>query len=448
MSAQRSGRNGSLPKSWPRTVKSAILHVISLAQFGLAYTRGWAANSINSRIRLKAQRDRANDEAALLREQLRIVTARMARIPPLQRPHYPPTERLAILEFKAARGWSLEQTAKAFLVTAATIASWMKRVDEDGPDALVQVRTPANKFPAFVRYVVQRLKTLCPTMGKMKIAQVLARADLHLATTTVGRMVKGKPTVAPHADAEPATDARVVTAKYPNHVWHVDLTVVPTAMGFWCSWFPLTLPQCWPFCWWVPAVVDHFSRRVMGTAAFARQPNSEAVRGFLGRTIAKAKSTPKYIVCDRGGQFDCDGFRAWCRRKGIKPPRYGAIGQHGSIAVVERFILTMKSLLACLVVVPLRRDAFQQELQAIEQWYNGHRPHTWLGGRTPDEVYHGTYPANRRPRYEPRARWPRGSPCAQPWALVRGQPGVRLDLEVTFHAGRKHLPVVRLKRAA
>jgi hypothetical protein len=186
----------------------------------------------------------------------------------------------------------------------------------------------------------------------------------------------------------------------------------------------------------------------MGTAAFARQPNSEAVRGFLGRTIAKAKSTPKYIVCDRGGQFDCDGFRAWCRRKGIKPPRYGAIGQHGSIAVVERFILTMKSLLACLVVVPLRRDAFQQELQAIEQWYNGHRPHTWLGGRTPDEVYHGTYPANRRPRYEPRARWPRGSPCAQPWALVRGQPGVRLDLEVTFHAGRKHLPVVRLKRAA
>jgi hypothetical protein len=32
----------------------AILHVISLAQFATAHTRGWAANNINSRIRLKA----------------------------------------------------------------------------------------------------------------------------------------------------------------------------------------------------------------------------------------------------------------------------------------------------------------------------------------------------------------------------------------------------------
>ena len=32
-----------------------MLHIISLAQFGMAYTHGWAANSINSRIRLKAK---------------------------------------------------------------------------------------------------------------------------------------------------------------------------------------------------------------------------------------------------------------------------------------------------------------------------------------------------------------------------------------------------------
>ena len=37
--------------------------------------------------------------------------------------------------------------------------------------------------------------------------------------------------------------SRIVTAKYPNHVWHVDLTVVPTGVGFWCSWFPFALPH-------------------------------------------------------------------------------------------------------------------------------------------------------------------------------------------------------------
>lgn len=68
--------------------------------------------------------------------------------------------------------------------------------------------------------------------------------------------------------------------------------------------------------------------------------------------------------------------------------------------------------------------------------------------RTPDEIYHGLSPANRRPRFEPRANWPRGSPCAAPCAPSGGEPGAKLELQVQFLAGRRHLPVVTLKRAA
>jgi len=57
-------------------------------------------------------------------------------------------------------------------------------------------------------------------------------------------------------------------------------------------------------------LVDHFSRRVLGVAVFQKQPDAQAVRSFFGRTIARAKATPKYIVCDRGPQFDCQGFMA------------------------------------------------------------------------------------------------------------------------------------------
>jgi len=32
-----------LPKSWYKHVSTAILHVISLAQYATAYTRSWAA---------------------------------------------------------------------------------------------------------------------------------------------------------------------------------------------------------------------------------------------------------------------------------------------------------------------------------------------------------------------------------------------------------------------
>jgi transcriptional regulator with XRE-family HTH domain len=130
---------------------------------------------MNGRVRLKAENDRLLEELAQQREETRIKDARMARINPHRCPYYPPTERMAILELRAARGWTLEQTASTFIVTGATIAAWMKRLDEAGPDALVQLREPVNKFPDFVRYAVQRLKTLCPSLGKVKLAQVLWR---------------------------------------------------------------------------------------------------------------------------------------------------------------------------------------------------------------------------------------------------------------------------------
>ena len=86
-----------LPKSWPRSVKSAMLHVISLAEFAMAYTRGWAANCPNARVRLKVEVERLKGELALRDEQERIKDARMERIPPHRRPNYPPPERMAIL---------------------------------------------------------------------------------------------------------------------------------------------------------------------------------------------------------------------------------------------------------------------------------------------------------------------------------------------------------------
>jgi hypothetical protein len=56
----------------------------------------------------------------------------------------------------------------------------MKRIDGQGPNALLQLREPVSKFPDFVRYLVQRLKILNPAMGKVKITETLCRAGLHL----------------------------------------------------------------------------------------------------------------------------------------------------------------------------------------------------------------------------------------------------------------------------
>ncbi len=362
-----------------------MLYVISLAQFSMAYSRGWAADSVTPRLRLKARVDQLEQEVALLREEIRIKDVRMVSISPHRRPQYSPLERMAILDLRAAHCWSRQQTADTFLLTAATIGSWMKRVDEQGPDALLQIRDPVNKFPDFVRYAVQRLKTLCPSMGKVKIAQTLSRAGLHLGATTVGRIFKETPRPFPQVDTRP-TGSGVVTAREPNHVWHIDLTAVPIGSGFWCSWLPFAIPQNWPSRWWVAVVVDHFSRRIINIGVFANKPNCRVLCAFLGRTV-RCTDTPKYIVCDRDSIFDCGTFRRWVERNGIEPPRYGAVGQHGSIAVVERLIRTLKDECTRRITVPVRHREFRNELLFYIAWYNEYRPHTTLDGWMPNEVY-------------------------------------------------------------
>ena len=47
----------------------------------------------------------------------------MATLAPHRRPHYPPSERMAILQLMAARGLSKAQTGRRFLVTDDTVAS-------------------------------------------------------------------------------------------------------------------------------------------------------------------------------------------------------------------------------------------------------------------------------------------------------------------------------------
>ena len=322
----------------------------------------------------------------------------------------------------------------------------MGRINEDGPHALLQIRQPVNRFPDLVRYMVRRLKLLCPRLGKVKIAEMLCRAGLHLAPTTVGRMLKEEPFF-PEPVAARASAGRVVTSNRPNHVWHIDLSAVPTRLGFWVPWIPGALPQEWPFCFWVAVVLDHFSRRVQGFMVFERKPDSRTLRSFLGRTIRQAGTAPRHLISDQESMFFCEGFRRWCRRRGIQL-RYGAVGKHGSISIIERFFRTMKNEGTRRIQVPLRRDRLRGELALFMRWYNGHRPHGALEVQTPDEVYHGLPPACRQPRLELRTRWPDASRCASPQAPRAPDDPTDLAVEIRFLGSRRHLPIVSLRRAA
>ena len=118
-----------MPRTWRRRARAAVLHALSLARVALLA----ATDRIAASVRLE-------HEVTLLREELRIKDTRMERVPPHRCPHFPAVERLAILELRAARGWSAAQAAERFFVTEATLASWVMRLDEDGPSEFVQTR--------------------------------------------------------------------------------------------------------------------------------------------------------------------------------------------------------------------------------------------------------------------------------------------------------------------
>ena len=422
-----------LPRQWPEHIKSGVLHAISLASVVLAYTRGYATG----RRRLAAQLEQAKTEIALLREELSIKDGRWKRSRTRRRPHYTPTQRMRLLQLRAARGWNLEKTARVFLLDLQTLQSWMRRLNEYGERQLIRTVEPVNRYPDFVRNLVQQLKRLFPEMGSERMAQVLGRTGLCLGATTIRRMIRDRGVPDPDADATVRRRRRVV-AKYPGHTWHIDLTAVPTRAGFWVPWLPFSLPQCWPFCWWVAVVVDQFSRAFIGFAVFSQLPTSDQIQSFLDRAIQTNGQVPQYVVTDKGVQFWCRGFKRWCRRRSIRP-RYGAVGEPASIAIVERFIRSMKyECLRCLLV-PSSLSAMRRELGLYASWYNTQRPHMAFGGRTPREVYEGR--TVRRRRFEPRPKWPHQ---LRRWRVG----GDKFRLAVSYVEGRKHLPVIELRRAA
>jgi hypothetical protein len=185
---------------------------------------------------------------------------------------------------------------------------------------------------------------------------------------------------------------------------------------------------------------------VIAFSVFRTQPKECQICEFLDLAVARAGSGPRYTVTDQGPQFG-EAFRRWCAHRGVRP-RFGAIGKHGSIAVIERFIGSLKREGLRRILLPFDLAAMRLETASYVNWYNEHRPHQALQGATPIEVYSTQRPANRKARLEPRARYPSSGPCAAPQAPVSGKPGCKLKLVVRHVDGQKHLPIVTLRKAA
>jgi len=219
-----------LPKGWSELTLQAVLHVITLARIVILNAANWPSDKECDGLHLRVENDRLRAEVNLLKQELSIKDARFARLDPRKRPDFLPTERLEILALKAIRGWSNEQIAQCFQLSERSIRRWLHGVEEG--DDIVQLPESVNRYPDYVRVIIRRFKACCPMLGRFKIADILARIGLHISASTVRRVIQEPPTQSAEVEIPPdLVTPRVVTSKYPNHLWGGDITLVPTAQG-------------------------------------------------------------------------------------------------------------------------------------------------------------------------------------------------------------------------
>jgi len=359
-----------------------------------------AAKAAGDGVEVEAEKVMLRDTIELLVEQLACAQRRL-KAASIRMP-YSPAERLHILWCIEYFGISRRQIPKHFGVARSTVWRWLRRLQDGvglcGRKCQVSVRQTSEEL---VR-LVWEVHELNAEWGRRHIALVLGTLGIFLAASTVRNILlrpKLRPEGTPAAAGEKPEERqpRQIVARYPNHVWSVDRTRV------W-RW------RVWPT--WVLVAIDHFSRKVVACCPL-EGPNAGWVVGAMEEAFIQHGS-PKHLITDQEGVFISDAFRELLIPWDVNH-RFGAVGKHGSIAVTERVIRTLKY--EWLTRVPLIKglDHLSQLLADFADYYNAWRPHTTLNGAVPELIHAGqqwsppprtakTVPAHIERRFFPETR--------------------------------------------
>jgi len=114
-------------------------------------------------------------------------------------------------------------------------------------------------------------------------------------------------------------------------------------------------------------------------------PNAGMVINALEAAF-KNTGKPKHLISDHGSVFTSAAFREFIDSNRVKI-RYGAIGEHGSIAVTERVIETLKYEWLKKVAIIRGFRYLERLCSEFTEWYNVWLSHEFLSSVTPTKVF-------------------------------------------------------------
>ena len=312
------------------------------------------------------------DAVAFRDARLEVMERRLGEERP--RGFYPLMERLRILWLMEYYQIPKRRVQDTFGVARSTVHRWLKGFQEGKLGGRRRAAEPVNKTPREIAELIWDIFRQNPMWGRHRMAMTLWALGVFISATAVRDILlrpRPKASTPAPAQAQASAKPRQVVARYPNHVWSVDRTRV-MRWGIWPTW--------------VLVAIDHFSRAVMAVVPL-EGPNASWVVDVLEGAFVRHGS-PKHLISDQEGIFTGEAFATLLMDWDVKH-RFGAVGKHGSIAVTERLIWTLKHEWLARVVLIRDLDHLGQLLANFEEYYNECRCHQRLGGATPATLYQG-----------------------------------------------------------
>ena len=315
---------------------------------------------------------RLRDENGRLNSELRMFKDRFGEAPARKR--YTPMQRLRVLWHMAYYRIPRSRVTEHFLIAKSTLYRWLHAAERGELGEKKTLVESLRKTPAELARMIWEIFEANPHFGRDRVANTVWLLGVFVAASTVRNvLLRPKPKAAPagaKANAVPARPRQIV-ARYPNHVWSVDRTRV-LRWGLWPTW--------------VLVAIDHYSRAVMAVVPL-EGPNAGWVVGEMEGAFLRHGS-PKHLISDQERVFVSEVLADLLDQWNVKQ-RFGAVGKHGSIAVTERAIWTLKYEWLKLVPVIRELDHLDRLLHDFAIYYNEYRGHARLGGALPAVIYRG-----------------------------------------------------------
>jgi putative transposase len=260
---------------------------------------------------------------------------------------------------------------RLFGVSPSGFFAWVKRPPSARAlsDATLLVRIRAIHEHSRATYGVPRVHAALRAegigVGRKRVARLMTGAGL--------RGVHRRRFVVTTRRDEAATPApdlvgRSFTAQAPDRLYVADITYLPTWQGF----------------LYLAAIVDVFSRRVVGWAMAATM-QAELVLAALDMAIERRRPAPGLVHhSDHGSQYTSLAFGRRLREAKVLPSM-GSVGDAYDNALAESFFASLETELIHRSVWRTHDEARLAVFDYIEVFYNRARLHSGLGYLSPDE---------------------------------------------------------------